>query len=770
MKNRIIAAIAAGLMISASCSTVLAGVETAVCDGNKIVVTGTTSGNAPGERFSLMLHSLYDAENPAESVVAAEQGLSGRNGAFAYTIPLSDKIGDGNYTLRYGDNSGTAEEIDLYIDRTEDISLSISEIGHIFFNPDKIEVKATLSNGGTAQKNDVRARVYTEDGSELVFDEVVTTLEMRAQERFSGVLTIDLTNAEKQYGMFVLKLAMIPTGTEPTDEDFSDGIRFSVAKKSGESNNKIGMHTQFGHGRAEPEVNTMLLKNAGFSGIRDFLAYIQCFTDGVWSEPTLYNGWVDDVNNNGLSQIIHFTTEDVAAQTPEEIEAYTKYAVAVAENLTEDGVYMYELGNELNWRWSAEAYANLLISVAPAIHNVDENVKMLAFAAAGVDNYSTANWIRDIIDIIKSKGLDPHDYIDYITVHPYRPLNQWPEKSERTCYCTYATESYPEDFTWQGTHPDPLDTKKGDSSLVARMDNLTNRLKEVDCDDIPFIATEIGWYSYVGASEQPMCDTCAANEVTSLDEIGQAQYSVRASALLYNKVERMYFHTFNNKSATASNMEKNFGFTENWSAAETEIPYEAKPVFIAMANFNAMLGNAELIQENVDGTKYDYVFQKDGKTTHMMWTTNNSASKTINVSDKAICIYDMCGNLVDKQYNSDGLYNIALSGSPVYVEEMVVIPELNIVDVSGAAATSIGNNTELCASMSTLAAAKEKGMLICVAYKDSVLVDVEAVAVDTGAVSAQTQFLEVQNADTVKAYYWKTTNNIPYCEMVTITK
>ena len=68
---------------------------------------------------------------------------------------------------------------------------------------------------------------------------------------------------------------------------------------------------------------------------------------------------------------------------------------------------------------------------------------------------------------------------------------------------------------------------------------------------------------------------------------------MRVSALLYNKVEKMYFHTLNNKLNSATPMEKNFGFTENWNASQTEIPYEAKPAFIAMANFNAMLGNAE---------------------------------------------------------------------------------------------------------------------------------------------------------------------------------
>jgi len=774
MKNKFIAATVACLMILMSCITAFAGIESAVCDGNNIIVTGTTSTNTPGENFSLMLHNLYDANNPAESVVIAEQGVSDRDGTFSYTIPLAENVKDGDYTLRYGDNLGVAEEIELYIDRVGDVSVSMSEAGHIFFDPFDVTMKLNLINGDTAQIKDIVAKVYTEDENSLIFNDVVTTLDLKAHERFSDNITIDLTKGEMQYGMFVLKLAIVPSGSEPTDEDFVAEMRFSVAKKSETANNKIGMHTQFGHGYADPEINAKLLKNAGFLGIRDYVAYSQCFTGEKWSEPTLYNKWTDDMQINNLSQIIQFdSTIEGFPKTETEIKNFTDYAVSVVSNLVEDGVYYYELWNEPNFTYTAEEYANLLISVAPAIHAVDENVKLLAFAAAGASNYHTANWIVDIIKILQEKSLDPHKYIDYISVHPYRALNQAPEKATRTCDCTWGAEAYDKGNTF-----DYNDTLPGDSSVVARMVNLTNRLEEVGCDDIPYIATELGWYSYVGDSGQTKCEECIEKGTTSLDEIGQAQYNVRAAALLYNKIDKIYFHTFNNKTSKSSNMERNFGFTETWKADETEIPYEAKPVFIAMANFNAMLGNAELIEENVDGLswpsfwnrlKYDYVFQKDGERTHMMWTTNASGSvKTIYVPDKAICIYDMYGNLIDKQYNSNGNYSVTLTGSPVYVVETPVKVEVEILNRNGEAVYEIGDNTELCAAMNVLSAAKEKGILVCAAYENDILVRTEVATVESGAVSASTPYINTGNADMIKAFYWKMANSAPYCEAISI--
>jgi len=776
MKNRFIAAITAGVMISASCSTVFAGVESAVYDGSNIVVSGTTSQKMAGERFSIMLHNMYDSNSPAESVVIAEQGVSGENGSFTYTIPLSHRIGDGNYTLRYGDASGSAEEVDLYIDRvSEEFSVSISEAGHIFFDPSDIKVNISFVNGETMQTGIV-ARVYTEDENELVFEDMVYKREIKSYEKVSDTLTIFLSNAKKQYGMFVLKLALVSTGSNPIDDDFTDGVRFSVAKKSDEPNNKIGMHTGFANNASDAAVNVKLLKNAGYHGIRDDLRHNICFTDGVWREPWRYNQWTNQAKANNLSQIIILSSGDIGfPKTEAEIEYFTNYTVAAVSNLVEDGVYWYELWNEPNWDYTAEEYANLLISVAPAIKAVNENVKILPFVTAGANNHYAANWIVDIIKILQERGLDPHDYIDYISIHPYRPLNQAPEKKTRTCDCAGRTESRNEGHQYS----EETETIPGDSSIVARIDNLTNRLKEVGCDDIPFIATEIGWYSYEDAFSRTNCEECLANKTTALSEIGQAQYSVRASALLYNKLYKIYFHTLNNKTNTNTPMEKNFGFTEFYNDTETEIPYEAKPVFIAMANFNAMLGNAELIQENTDESSYpslwamasyDYVFQKDGKKTHLMWTTSSySRSKTINVPNKAICIYDMYGNVIETQYNSNGSYSITLSGSPVYVEE-IDATILEIVDKNGDVVTEIGNNTSLCASISSMANTVENGMLICATYKDSVLDLVEVLPVEIGKTSARTPYINTENADMIKAFYWKEINNTPYCEAVTIFK
>lgn len=120
-----------------------------------------------------------------------------------------------------------------------------------------------------------------------------------------------------------------------------------------------------------------------------------------------------------------------------------------------------------------------------------------------------------------------------------------------------------------------------------------------------------------------------------------------------------------------------------------------------------------------------------------------------------------------KKYNDSGSYSISLSGSPVYVEE-IDIRELKIVDENGKTVSQIGDNKELYVKMSSVNETSEKGTLICATYKNNMLLSVEMKVVEIGAISAITPCINTENADMVKAFYWKEANNIPYCEAVTI--
>ena len=273
---------------------------------------------------------------------------------------------------------------------------------------------------------------------------------------------------------------------------------------------------------------------------------------------------------------------------------------------------------------------------------------------------------------------------------------------------------------------------------------------------------------YEGASTQTNCEECVEKEVTSLSEIGQAQYTLRATALLYNKLDKIYYHTLNNKLNSAGTMEKNFGFTENWKASETEIPYEAKPVFIAMSNFNAMLANAELVQENVSSKNYDYVFSKEGKNIHMLWTTEASQEYTLNTSSNTVKMYDMYGN--DTILSSEnGSYKLTLTGSPVYIEESEDLFELLLVDENGNEVKELNGN-KIKAKILSDKAINGSLYLICAAYKGNRLSQVKLNEITQwSGLSYETEMLTRGDEDSVRAFFW-TDELEPLLELVEVKK
>ncbi len=526
-----------------------------------------------------------------------------------------------------------------------------------------------------AREYELKAKFYNEETNAFLGEKEYGSVRLIDGETKTIPLHYNMNDCPQQYGLFICKLQCTPAviGGEVIEQN----VRFSVVKEATEKNQKLGMHTQFGHGYGgDPKINANLLSKAGFSTIRDYVDKLQCFQDGAWKEPTNYERWKEPIQEVGMEQIIHIgttlsngTTQWPKSGTP--LDEAKVYVAELVRNLTEDGIYKYELWNEVNnfSDLTAEEYADMVMELVPVMKDANPNIKIYTTALAGINNYHAVNYLVQFLQRMIDCGKNPRDYMDAISVHPYKWLNQAPEKWQRTCYCTYGTESYDEGESQDDTN----DTIPGDSSTVARFENLKNRLQEIGCDDIPLVVTEVGWYSLEGTSSQNMCDICRNNAVTSLSEQGQAEYILRATALMYNYVEHIDYHTINNKPLAGLDYEINYGFTECFNR-EAEIPFEAKPAYVAISNFNALLANATLDKESEckpgdKSSDFDYLFRKGNKRIHMMWTseeTIKSKSFTLGNQETAT-VYDMYGNEM-AYYSTANQYQVSVSQSPVYVE------------------------------------------------------------------------------------------------------
>ena len=145
----------------------------------------------------------------------------------------------------------------------------------------------------------------------------------------------------------------------------------------------------------------------------------------------------------------------------------------------------------------------------------------------------------------------------------------------------------------------------------------------------------------------------------------------------------------------------------------------------------------------------------------MMWTTDNYALFNLTLKDKAIRIHDMYGNAGEKQYNTDGKYYISLSGSPVYVEEILTSPKLEISEKDGAYAAKV-----------TLPdVAEEKGVVVCAVYSGDRLLEVTSKNLEIGQETVMTEYIENAGEGKVRAFYWNSLLSAsPLVPMVEIIK
>ena len=63
----------------------------------------------------------------------------------------------------------------------------------------------------------------------------------------------------------------------------------------------------------------------------------------------------------------------------------------------------------------------------------------------------------------------------------------------------------------------------------------------------------------------------------------------------------------------------------------------AKPVFVAMSNFNAIIGNGQLTAKKVDGTRYDYLFKTQGDDdVHMLWNIGGTSEYILGIEGTTV--------------------------------------------------------------------------------------------------------------------------------------
>lgn len=297
---------------------------------------------------------------------------------------------------------------------------------------------------------------------------------------------------------------------------------------------------------------------------------------------------------------------------------YVRYVMGVSDDATD----YYEVRNEPNISdgVTPQDYFNLLKETYNTIHSQNPCAKVCAFAAANVGSgegydYTTLEWIEEVLRLMQADG---GRYMDAVSIHTYNSVNPEADSSQLLTGRTWL------------------------------IDETRDILDSYGFSDIPIVVSEMGWYLSGAVSE-----------------VKQAQYMIRYAVMNYEKAERIYWYVSQEKQ-TGNDKEDSFGIIKTWDGTAT--PYGAKPAFIALSNFNALMAGAELPERcNAGEGVYCYKFKdRFNRDLYIAWTDLQDRKITLNGQGKYMTVYDINGNIIKSAENS-GLEIITVSGAPVYV-------------------------------------------------------------------------------------------------------
>lgn len=526
------------------------------------------------------------------------------------------------YDLGLGDNISYPETIENMVG----LNINTNTIGSILFSKEAVFDLEFENYFAENKEYEVKYQVIAENGTageEQVFD-----ILLDANEKKTKSITIEAD----RYGFNTVEITITDKNTGRVQVSRKD---FSCANgpKDGEKNPKMGYnnHANTGNGLKRVEEATELFAKAGYSSARGAYKWSQYERNpGVYSlvQPEILLAWGGCLDNkrpteawiaNGIKPYVivsggHSVLSPEGTPTTEaSIKNFANYAYHLASDINALGAPAeYEVWNEYNHipfneNGTVKDYVNMLKETYPAIKKGDPDA--FVWGMGGVTKIANLyEWIEEFLQ------LGGQNYCDGFSFHPYTPNGTAYDSTATTDECIALFEKY-------------------------------------GCGDMPLSASEIGWTS---------------NSVT---EMQQAAYEIETAAMNYDKFENfMWYVDIESQSTSVS--ENKFGSIRAWDDeyASPYEPFSAKPVFLAMANFNRLMTGAKSNGAvNVNDTSISAFGFKDknNKDLTMLWSVGEK-SISLKMDCESVTVSDMYGNETEMKL-TDGVLNITVGDSPIYI-------------------------------------------------------------------------------------------------------
>ena len=367
-----------------------------------------------------------------------------------------------------------------------------------------------------------------------------------------------------------------------------------------------GVSTHFAFG-VDGQQSLELVKRLGVKKVRD-----DCLWKWIIEENNKYNfnrydKWINECTENGITiiPIMFGPGSDNKISSQEEVDSYVNFITMFANRYPQ--ILEYEIWNEPNDLYTTEEdirwYSKAVEEAYKALKEINPEIKIIS-GATDTSDYAKIDTLIFFENLIKNDG---YKYSDGFSYHPY-------------------------------------DVKVND---------MANSLFYTKLSKHENIINESGGflYSYIteygGSTHQPYGMT---NEQQAIKLVTQSnilkRYNVK-SACIYN------VRNYGNNNSVASN---NYGILN--------YDYTPKPAYYTMKNYYENTNGAEYIGTvNLADGLETHVYDKDGKTKIITWSTNTN--NTISIPYENFTASDMYGNAIE---NTDG--TLKITSSPVYLDNV----------------------------------------------------------------------------------------------------
>lgn len=518
----------------------------------------------------------------------------------------------------------------FYVENVGDetiVEVDTKTIGSIYFSRD-FEYDIKLPNEFDEEKSfTVSTKVLNTDGAVTTPSE---TKEITVAPKSTGVLTFNGNTDMSGYGTIVVDVASKST-------DWTKHIEWVYSSLNGPDkpnprfflNDHTGGNvkaTGNGMGLKRIDEKFELMKKMGCIGLRSGSAPMvySIPAPGAVEVPEIWGITGKKLHEHDMIQQIvvsgshKYANTEWPPRTAAGIKLFTDYWVEIAKKDYAEGRNVhYQIGNELNHGFNTsgatvQEYVELLKVIYPALKAANPNGTVWGMSGVTyVGNYF--DWIEEFLK------LGGPEYCDGLDYHPYRP-----GVKAINCYNTVIeTEAL---------------------------------FKKYGYEDKPIVFSEVGYTSSGTTTEQR-----------------QMNWTVQASAMINDYYDQISWYV-NQEKWNTGETENHFGWIRawEWDYAYGYEPYSAKPVFIAMANWNRLMTDAK-DSHSLDNSKQDATLamwqltdQKGQKVT-LAWNDDESFhNRAFKVNTDKVKICDVFGTEYETK-TVDGVFNYPLTADPIYI-------------------------------------------------------------------------------------------------------